>query len=148
MDEKFEEAVQDAVETEVAPSLLNFPNLLTNVIYCIEQEIDDAVEEKRNPFGCSDIRMSETGNSVIFNNITFEENEAIGIDCKSVIYVARIKTEVEKEEKEFFQICIDLVVNDKLVCQYRHATDKLMFEKAIEAQQASIVVSNKSNKRK
>lgn len=146
--EKIEEVVAEVANQETAPSMLNFANVLTNVVYTIEQEIDDAVEEKRAPFGCTDIKMSSTGNSVIFDKIKFAENEEAGVDCSNTIYVARIEVDTKEGKKVYHQICVDMFVNNSLVCQYRHATDKNMFDRSVEAHQASVVVTKKSNKRK
>ena len=131
-----------------APSMFNFPNIMANMIYHIEQEIDEAVDEKRVPFGAT-VSASETGNSYLFENIKFAENEEMGINSKATVYVARVKVEErEGQVKYFYQICVDSYVDDLLMGQFRHSTDSEMFNKARDAYEAPIVVSKNSNLRK
>lgn len=134
-------------EQQFAPSMFNFPNVMANLIYHVEQEIDEAVDEKRIPWNAK-IKVSETGNSYVFEDIKFAENEEMGINGKATVYVARVGVGEEPELKYYYQICIDSYVDDLLMGQFRHATDREMFEKAKQAYEATIVVSNNSNLRK
>ena len=134
-------------EPQFASSMFNFPNVMANLIYHIEQEIDEAVDEKRVPWNAK-VSVSETGNSYIFEDIKFEENEQYEINSRATVYVARCTVGEGEEQKQFYQICIDSYIDDLLMGQFRHATDKAMFEKAKEAYEATIIVSNNSNMRK
>lgn len=131
-----------------APSAFNFPNVMANMIYHIEQEIDEAVDEKRVPWNAK-VSVSETGNSYLFEGIEFEENKEAGINSTATVYVARVKVEEQDgKEKFYYQICVDSFVDGLLMGQFRHASDREMFEKAKEAYEGTIVVSKNSNMRK
>ena len=139
------------VTTDRTISNINIGNFLANVVYQIENEIADAVEENRNPFN-SKMTITESQNCLIFSDIEYQENVDAGIDNKVTIYVAKVlvkdKDNEPIPEKTYYQICVDSFVNGSLCCQYRHSTDKATFDACYNYYTSKVAVSITSNLKK